>query len=237
MKNQPKRISRCLIGARYKNEIADLTELGIDVIPLPVNPLLDDEISNHADILAFRLNNELLLIDSNIAGDVEPLVKPYSVFSVKDISSPYPNDIKLNTALLGNKIICNEVYAHDLILQNAHYNNYQVICTNQGYAKCNICIINENAIITEDPGITTLLNNYQIDVLKLTPGFVHLSNKHYGFIGGASARISETEIYFSGDLSKHPEYKQIIEFLNKHNCKAIFNPNRLLNDFGGIIAI
>ena len=77
--NTNKRIVRCLIGERYTEEIAELKGLGIDVIELPKNALLDDEISNHADILAFRLNTELLLIDSTVAGEIEPLVKDYSV--------------------------------------------------------------------------------------------------------------------------------------------------------------
>ena len=236
MENQVKRIPRCLIGAKYTEEIAELTELGIDVIPLPKNPLLDEEICNHADILSFRLNNELILIDSTIAGDIEPFLEDYSVFPVNGIASPYPKDVRLNTAIVGNKIICNPLFTHDAILQTA-YNNYELISTNQGYTKCNICNVNENAIITEDPGITTLLNNCQTDVLKLKPGFVKLSDKHYGFIGGASAKISNNEIYFSGDLSKHPQYQQIIEFLEKYNCKAVFNKTRPLTDFGGIVSI
>ena len=28
--------------------------------------------------------------------------------------------------------------------------NYQTIHTNQGYSRCNLCIVNENAVITED---------------------------------------------------------------------------------------
>lgn len=234
--NTNKRIARCLIGERYTEEIAELESLGIEVIPLPKNALLDDEISNHADILSFRLDDDLLLIDSAIAGEIAPLIKDYSVFPVNGITSPYPKDVRLNAAVIGKKIICNPSFAHDAILQTA-YNEYELISTNQGYTKCNICIVNENAIITEDPGITALLKNYQMDVLKLTPGFVQLSDSHYGFIGGASAKISENEIYFSGDLSEHPEYEQILAFLNKHNCKAIFSKNRKLTDFGGIIAI
>ena len=35
----------------------------------------------------------------------------------------------------------------------------------QGYSKCSICVVNENAIITEDNGIARLLKNSQIDVI------------------------------------------------------------------------
>ena len=48
-----------------------------------------------------------------------------------------------------------------------------------------------------------MLKNYQIDVLKIQPGYVALSEKHYGFIGGASARIADDTVYFSGNIAEH----------------------------------
>ena len=230
------RIKRCLLGAKYTDEITELKALGIEVIPLPESPYLDEEINGHADILSFRLDDALLFLDSSIAGETAPLLKPYNIIKVESIASPYPNDAKLNVAVLGNKIICNRAYVCDTVIQKA-CNKYELINTRQGYTKCNLCVINNNAVITEDAGLSSLLKNYQIDVLKLDAGYVHLSDKHYGFIGGASARISDGEIYFSGDISSHPQYNEIISFLNKYNFKAIFNVNRPLIDFGGIVSI
>ena len=82
-----------------------------------------------------------------------------------------------------------------------------------------------------------MLKNYQFDVLKIQPGHVALSNNHYGFIGGASGRITDNTIYFSGNLEKHPDYGAIIEFLNKYGLKTIFNKKRPLTDFGGLIML
>ncbi len=231
------RIKKCIIGAKYIDEINELNSLGIKTIPINYNPCLDEEINNHADIQIFNCLNGNLIADNAIAGEIELLLKSYKVIPCYDIKSPYPNDIKLNAAIIGNTIICNEKNISKHILSFALNKNFKIINTKQGYTKCNLCVISDNAVITEDEGLSSLLKNYQMDVLKIKPGYVHLSDNHHGFIGGAGCMVSKNELYFSGNISTHPDYKIINEFVNKYNIKLIFNRNRELNDFGGFIPI
>ncbi len=232
-----KRITHCLIGEKYLEEIAELKALGITPIPLKGNPFLQDEIRCHADILAFNPGNGTILINKGSKGESELQKLGYEVIEIPDIRSPYPYEVALNAALIKDKLICKKIAVNPLITEHCYKENIKVINTNQGYSKCNLCIVSENAIITEDAALAYLLNNYQFNVLKLEPGFVGLSYEHYGFIGGASAKLSEYEIYFSGDLSSHPQYDLIIRFLNKCNVMPVFNKNRPLRDFGGIIQL
>ncbi len=232
-----KRIDRCLIGEKYTEEIKELNNLGIETIKLPENPYLDNEIRNHADVLVFNCGNKNLIIDNNIVGDIAPFLKGYNIIECTDIKSPYPNDVKLNAALFNNNIICNERYVSNDILIFAKKYGKQILSTKQGYTKCNMCILNDRAAITEDYKLAYLLKKYQSDVLLIKPGYVHLSNEHYGFIGGAGCMVSDNEIYFSGDISAHPQYSDIILFLNKYNISPIYNNNRCLNDFGGFISL
>ena len=155
----------------------------------------------------------------------------------EEIKGNYPDDIKLNCALIGKYLLCNTRFIADEITTFCKNNNIEPLHTNQGYSKCSVCVLNDNAVITEDTAIASLLKNYQIDVLKITEGNICLSKDHYGFIGGSSGKLNDNEIYFSGDLSSHPDYDRIIEFLNKYHVKPIFNKNRKLNDFGGFVKI
>lgn len=231
----PERIKKCLIGAIYKDEIFELNELGIETIPVSGSNDLDKEIRYHADILAFNpYNGDFIIADGTQKG-IEAHLMGFNVILEKTIASPYPHDIRLNAALLGNKIICNTKYISDNI--KCSLKSIETLHTNQGYAKCNMCIASDNAVITEDSNIASLLKKSQIDVLEISPGHIKLSREHSGFIGGASAKISDNEIYFSGDLSKHPDYKRIILFLDKYNLKPVFNSNRPLNDFGGVVVL
>lgn len=232
-----KKISSCLIGAKYIDEINDLTELGVECITMPSSDSLFEEINSHADIQCFNCGNREIIINERIAGELEEKLKDYTIIPCNNIKSPYPDDVKLNAALIGNNLICNENLVADEIKSFCHKNGITIIHTKQGYAKCSLCVVNEKAVITEDDGLTSLLKNYQFDVLKIKPGFIHLSDKHYGFIGGASGIVSKSQMYFSGDLSRHPNYEEILSFLNKYNIKPVFNKNRQLNDFGGFIPL
>ncbi len=231
-------VKHCLIGERYIDEINELNELGIKCISLKKNHLLDDEISCHADILSFNFGNGQVLLNNGSTGESELQNIGFEpVISTSEISSPYPNDIPLNVAFTGKHIICNSAYIAKEIIDFANYNHIEIIKTKQGYSKCNLCIVNENAVITEDSGLACLLKNYQYNVLLISSGDVYLSENHYGFLGGASCKIAYDKMYFSGDLSQHSDYAKIIYFLNKYNVKPIFNKSRRLTDFGGIIQL
>ncbi len=236
--NLPERkVKKCLIGEKYTEEIKELTELGINCIKIPELSTLETEINCHADIQAFYKGNGKLIISSEAGEKLKENLNEFSLTFQNDISSPYPNDVKLNATLIGNKLICNKNYVSGEILSFANENNIEIIHTNQGYSRCSLCIVNENAIITEDPGLTYLLKNCQFNVLQIQPGKIHLSDAHSGFIGGASAKISENEIYFSGDISKHPDFSQIKGFLDNYNISMVYNKSRKLADFGGIIQL
>lgn len=231
------RIKSCIIGERYYNEIKELTHLGINCITIPENKSLHNEISCHADILAFNCGNSQILAEKTIAGELQGKITGYDVISVDEITSPYPNDIGLNVFFDGKRLFGNSKFIKREIIDFCNENNIEIIHTNQGYTKCSICAVSDNAVITEDDGLAYLLKNYQYDVLKIEKGFVALSDEHYGFIGGASALISDKEIYVSGDISKHPNYREIKTFTDKYNISLIYNKNRPLTDFGGIINI
>lgn len=230
-------IKHCLIGAKYQKEIEELKELNIECLPLKANNKLDDEIDSHSDMLSFNMGNGKIIIYESSIGE-EVLTKlGYEVTFEKNIKSPYPNDVALNAAFINDLIICKKNSVSYKIIDCAKQNHLKIINTKQGYSRCNICIVSEKAVITEDEGIACLLKKYQFDVLKISSGFVYLSEKHFGFLGGASAKISKDKIYFSGDLSKHKDFDLITYFLKLHNVTPIYNKNRNLYDFGGLIQL
>ncbi len=225
-----------IIGSKYTQEIGELQYFD-SIITFSSNPLLTEEIDSHSDINLFKCNNNTLIVSDEIRGEIEPKIKGYSLVNCGSIKSPYPCDVKLNVLYINNKIFCNTKYVSKEIVEYAEDNNIELIHTNQGYTKCSVCIVSDNAVITDCESLFSLLKFYQIDVLYIKPGYVGLSDKHYGFIGGASGLINDKTLYFSGDISSHPDYGQIKEFLNKNNIKCVFNKSRPLYDFGGFIKI
>ena len=227
------KVKLCLIGASCIDEIRELNSFGIECITLKPCDFLPEEINYHADMLAFHMGNGEIIASFDSIGESNNIL----IRNTVHLGNKYPEDVLLNAALIGNKLICNTKTVSKHINSFAIDNNIEIIHINQGYSKCSICIVNDNAIITDDPGISTLLKNYQIDVLTISKGNIYLSDNHYGFIGGASGKIAEDIIYFSGNLEMHEDYTRIIDFLKFHNIHAVYNKKRILRDFGGFIPL
>lgn len=231
-------VNTAMVGEGNPEISRELAELGINPLLLKRNKALPDEVSTHADMLLAYFGDGKFVFSQK--DDIIKQIEAFGADSVvinRPLKPEYPTDIALNCTVLGNRLFGLQKFLADEVKMLANESNLTVINSKQGYSKCSMCIVNENAVITEDSGITCLLNNSQIDVLKVKGDCIKLSNKHYGFLGGCSGKIAPDKLYFNGDLSRHPDYKPIIEFLNKHSVKPVFNASRELTDVGGIIPI
>lgn len=229
-------VKRALIGENHEETALFLDRLGIKTDIIKRNSDFDAETANHADMLASYLGNgEFVFSQSD--GVTDKLKNEFGarVTIEKGGHAPYPYDVALNACFIGDKLICNSKHLSKKIHEHCIENGIEIIHTNQGYSKCSVCVVSENAVITIDIGIACLLNNYQIDVLFVSSKGIYLSEVHNGFIGGASALIGEKTLFFNGDIKKHPNYSDIKGFLNKHNIEHIYDDKLKLTDFGGLI--
>ncbi len=233
------RVKTVVIGQGNIQAKLFLSSLDINVLEVTDNPKLDVEISTHADVLVSHLGNGEILLSQNQNLLKAKLLKLGARVEEAEIIpfSPYPNDILLNHTILGDFLICNVKNTSKYVLKYAQAGNFTVIDTKQGYAKCSICIVEDNAVITEDSGIERLLKKYQIDVLKIQPNCIRLSDKHFGFLGGSSGKISKKLLFFNGNLKKHPDYIEIVKFLKKYNVEPIYDDSYELTDIGSIIPL
>ena len=107
----------------------------------------------------------------------------------------------------------------------------------QGYCKCSICIVDENSIITSDEGIYKEVIKHDIDCLLIEKGHIDLFELDYGFIGGCSGLINEDTLVFFGNIEKHPNFKEIKNFVSKRNKKIISLSKEKLIDLGSLIPL
>lgn len=147
----------CLIGSGNTAEADELTQVGVIPLGITPNPELDVEIRSHADVLSFNCGKGKLLTYNECVGELLKDIPCVACKVIeKAVKSPYPYDVSLNAAFFGDKIICNRNYVAREILDYAECNGLKLIHTNQGYSKCSVCIVSENAVITADDNITTL---------------------------------------------------------------------------------
>lgn len=213
-----------------------LDSQGIERFLILPNAEIDSAVKFHADMAGIHLGNNKILLDKKqlkIGNMLEK--KGLDVFySEKAVTGEYPEDIKLNFTIMGNHLIGKQSCADKKLLSLAE--NFNKINVRQGYCKCSCLVINENALITDDKSIYDIAAVNCIDCLLISKGDISLPEHGYGFIGGASVKISKNQILFFGDITEHRDYKKIAAFIEKYGCEII-SLNFPLTDFGGIIPL
>lgn len=216
-----------------------LTELNIKMIVTASSKNLDERICYHTDMLLLNYAKSRLLYDeSQKENIVNFLTIGYRGDIIENtIKSPYPDDSRLNVVFAGGRLICNPQTTDEFILKFASDNGFKIIPVNQGYTKCSVCLINENALITDDESIYNACIANGIDSLLISKGSVKLNGFDYGFIGGCTGLIDKNKLLFNGDLRLHSDADKIISFLNKYNIEPVIVENKPLYDVGGIIPL
>lgn len=196
----------------------------------------DKSINSHPDLQIHFISDKTVVTAPEVYEYYKSIL-PHTINIEKGISNigfTYPKNCAYNIVRLGMTIICNTMYAEKTILDYYNKNGYRIINVKQGYTKCNVCPIADDAFITEDSGICKTVRNTagDIKVYLLFPGSVRLDGFEYGFIGGASGRCGEN-ILLCGSVPKTEELKKIID---KTNLKIITLSEKELYDFGSIIS-
>ena len=113
----------------------------------------------------------------------------------------------------------------------------ELIPVKQGYAKCSLCFVTDNAFITEDPSLAAALEKRGAAVLRIAPGDIYLSERHYGFFGGASGKIAKDKLAVTGSLSLHRDGGRIRAFAETHGVEIVELTDGRITDIGGILPL
>ena len=235
--NLPKGKVKSIICGELCEELNSYFDsLGIERFVIDANNFVDSAVKFHTDMFAFHMGDSNVILERNQRKLGRVLInKGANVhFTDKDIKGEYPSDIALNFALVSNYLIGKVPFADKKLLELS--DSCDKISVNQGYCKCSCLVVSENAVITDDKSIFDALSVYSLECLMISKGDVNLPGHDYGFIGGASGKISETEVLFFGDVTKHRDYKKMADFIEKHGCKIV-SLDFPLTDFGGIIPL
>lgn len=198
-----------------------------------------EPVNTHPDIQIHFVNRRLAYCLKECYDYYKKLLPKYvHLFPIsEETGALYPKNVMLNIAVFGKNIVCNIKYADKEVINYYRKENYRIIDVNQGYAKCNIYPVSDNAVITEDSGIAKTLGYYSdIDVCFLNSGDVRLKNFSYGFIGGAGGILCDGVAGFYGELHKYKQKEKIVSFLSKHNISYKELGSGGLTDFGSILS-
>lgn len=225
-----------IIDGRIEKEIRyNLTHMGFNIIESFVNNNLYEAVKSHVDMSLYY--DGLRFVSS-----VESYEFYRSILKNKEIikgnttlTKKYPEDISYNVCFTGKYAIGNTKHIDGKLLKYIESRDIEIIDIKQGYANCSICQVDESSVITSDLGIYDTLKYKELDVLLIEKGHINLFDLNYGFIGGASGKLSEDEIAFFGNIKLHPNGEEIVDFIEKKGKKAISLSEGRLCDYGSCI--
>lgn len=232
----------CFIDYRVtKEELINLSKLNMNPILVPKCNDVYEAINGHPDIqLNVLQNNSVndIIIQKNISESFKELLKSNNInyiVSKKSLTNKYPNNIILNSLILKNHFIHNLKYSDETLLSSQTSKIH--INVSQGYTKCSILPVRENALITSDNGLYKSLKNYDFDILLLPFGDILLPSLNYGFIGGVGGMISSNQMAFFGDLDSYKWGDSIKKFLRKYDVSPVALRKGRLIDRGSLLIL
>lgn len=208
-----------LMNDTYPAFCAPLIQKGYQIVPTKKIEALPPPEQRHADMQALSIEGRLFTVET----------------CVKPVGRAYPDNVRLNCLLLHHRLYGNLKAADPSVLDYCRQKNIRCVHVNQGYARCSTMVIRDNAAVTADKSIEKALQNDGAEVLLIRLGHIRLEGHDYGFIGGASFTDGNT-VYCFGDITQHPDYRQIKQFCEKHHVTIeIIAKTAPLTDIGGAV--
>ena len=228
-----------VVDFRISNKsINTLKNLGYRIIKTPKNPYVAEAICGHPDIVLCKLKNHDFLVDTTFCGFLSEKCRYLNLIEGKShLQSKYPFDIAYNCALVGNKLFCNEKYTDKTILDYCKDNDIKILNIKQGYAKCSICIVSDNAIITADKNIFDTASKNNIDVLLIESKGIILKGYNEGFLGGATGLLEKDLLAVNGNINLHKDCDAIKKFCSKYGVNTVSLSDEPICDAGSIIRL
>ncbi len=222
--------------------LSALEKYGFTPILIPPARYLDIAVASHTDMLIFiglgRLFCHADYYDRNkeLIERILFISKLELMLSNEKTGDKYPLDVLFNACLIKNRLICNKKTVSSLILATAEAYGIEIIDVPQGYTKCSICPVGNDAILTSDSVIATACRKHGMNVLLISRGHISLPPYEYGFVGGASG-YCEGKVYFCGSLNTHPDGDKMKKFCTQNGAEIIELSNEILQDVGTIFFI
>lgn len=230
-----KKVTSVLIDFRTAPEtVKKLNSLGICVYTTKRTADLYDAVSGHPDMIMHHLGeNRVVVCESSPC-----FVLPHGLEITEGksrLTQKYPYDIAYNAARVGNFLIHNFRYTDAVILE--HSQDLTRIDVAQGYAKCSVCVVAENAVITSDLGIAKKCDTYGIDVLVTDDSDISLKGVSHGFIGGSTGLLAPDLLGINGDIHFHRNCEGIQCFCEKYGVNILSLKDGVIEDIGSIIVL
>ena len=206
----------------YLSHLADarlkdwLESLGHRLVIINAQPTAYPAICSHSDIFICRLGSASSPVFCKAPKDTE-----------------YPQCAALCASCNQKYFIHNLKITDPELLNLAKELKLEAIHVNQGFTRCNLLPVGDG-FITSDRGIFKALKERNIDTLLIEEGHISLPGHSFGFIGGCAGVVGKYAV-FNGNLSAHPDFTKISQYISSKGLELKYFPQYPLTDIGSII--
>ena len=228
-------MSSFVISNKYPCFADELSKMGHNVIYSDTVKAFPQPEQAHADMQILTINNTVFVLQ-----ECEKLkTLPYKenlIICKNKAGKKYPENILLNFLFFNNKLYGKVSAIDPTLYKYCVKNDIEIVNINQGYARCSTLILNNRTAVTADISIKNALEKDGAEVLLISSGDIKLEGYDYGFIGGASGKISDNTVVFFGNAEMHPCYSSIKELCLKNkieikNEQIKFNKQLIFDEF------
>ena len=225
----------CIVNCQNPIFTDKIKRYGYTLIAVEESSNISKPVSLHADMLYLKTDKNHLFISDCQTNNITALKNIGFTINTVNLSPGYKTECGLNMVVTDDMILHNPKTGVDICLSQK---NKHIVYTRQGYTKCSTIVIGNNNFITEDESIFYALQKSGKNCLLIQKGYVKLKGYNYGFIGGASVYLEkENLLLFFGNITKHCNYYDIINFCSDIGVKIDFISEIELTDIGGAICL
>lgn len=233
-------VDTVIISGEYPHIINRVEGLGIRAVQTRPCFSMPFPERYHADMQCLYLGREQLIVlkECRVLQDrLREIDIPFSKAVNNIAADEYPYHILLNSLVMKRHVFCNKKYADTKILEVCDKINKEIVSVRQGYTRCAAAVVSENALMTADESIYRAAVKLGYDVLKIQEGHIKLPGFSHGFIGGCCALLESNQLFFTGDVTQHPDYDAIKSFTQNHSVYINLLDKCELTDIGGMVLL
>ncbi len=154
-----------------------------------------------------------------------------------NVGCNYPSDSAYNVGIIKDKCFVNKDVCDPELFKLLEEYGYKIIHVKQGYAKCSICMLDENTIITGDESIRKAAEKNDIEAVFVSNESIILDGFNYGFIGGCMGKADKHTLLVNGELEKYKQGQIILNILEDKKITPLPLRKGALLDIGSIIPL
>ncbi len=231
-----------LIDGRISGELEKgFISRGIGLIKTMPHKALYNAVSCHPDMFFHHLGDEYMLYAPKTDERILWALKEEGfklIMGGSPLTYNYPGNIPYNAARIGSFAFHNLKYTDPVLKRELEKRGVKLIHVNQGYSKCAVSIVNNQAIITSDPGIGKRAMECKIDVLLTEQKEnIRLHEIDHGFIRGSTGLIDKNKWAAAGSIKSLAAFEEIRGFLKRKGLEPVSIYGGPVFDLGSILPL